>query len=204
MKISGPVVTQLVSERISGWQAGSMSVSSRHRRGRRSAIAVILIACLPALLGCSVPVGGVTGLRLTADGHVSIVIGMCENRTVDGVELYDANEATPEQSLTRGSWSSSSGYTAVSWFVADSSTPGGRWTVERAWDGTVPAGRTYTVYAASADASWSTYPLAFTQRDIERLRPDRILAPVVELGGRRASKSLITEAEFTCARVQSR
>ena len=173
-----------------------MSVSSPWRRGRRSAVAVALIGCLPALLGCSVPVGGVTGLRLTADGHVSIVIGMCGNRTVDGVELYEANEAAPDQSVTHGSWSSSSRYTAVSWFVADSGTPGGNWTVERTWDGTVPADRTYTVYASSDDASWLTYALDFTQRDIERLQPDRILAPVVELGGGQASESLVTDSEF--------
>lgn len=173
-----------------------MIAENGQRHAHRWLVTVALVAVLTGLWSCSVPIGGVTGLRLTGDGHVSIVIGMCGNRVVDGVTLYEHNEATPEQSPVRGSWASSSGYTGVSWFVADSPTPGGNWSVERAWAGTVPAGRTYTVFAGSNDGSWSTYPLGFTQQDLDRLEPDLILSPLVEFGGGQADETLLTEPEF--------
>lgn len=190
------IVPQIITHR-SACRGTLRLVGARRSLNRRLGhliIAAGVMGLVSALAGCTVPIDGVTGLRLSAGGKVSVVTNMCHH-TVDEVTLYEANDATPDLSIVRGSWASSTRYQA-SWFIANSTTPGGKWSVEQAWNGTVPAGRTYTIYAGSSDDSWSTYPLDFTQRDIDRLQPDLILAPDVEFGGGRAAEQLVTEPEF--------
>lgn len=142
------------------------------------------------MAGCGVPVGGVTGLSATADGQIVVVIEMCHG-AVDGVVLYESNDARPDESVDHASWDSPGRSYSSTQFVADSSAPASPWSTTIAWDGSVPTGRTWTLFASTRDASASSYPLDFTQADLDRLRPGKVLVPTVTFGAGAPSQELL-------------
>jgi hypothetical protein len=160
------------------------------RLHRRLATSGLAAACL-LLAGCSVPVSGVSALTRNAKGQIVVVIEMCRG-AVDNVILYESNDDHPEQSVDHGSWDSSPGRLwSATQFIADSSAPPTPWSATIPWNGSVPAGHTWTLLATTRDASASSYPLSFTQDDLDRLRPGKILVPLVTVGGGAASQDLL-------------
>lgn len=96
-------------------------------RSRLGLLAPALVAAPLWAAACGVPVGGISGLTLTADGQVAVVIEMC-HRSVDGVELYESNDDRPQDSVDHGRWDSPGQRYSSMQYVAESSTPASPWT----------------------------------------------------------------------------
>ncbi|MEU4193547.1 hypothetical protein AB0E69_16730 [Kribbella sp. NPDC026611] len=133
---------------------------------------------LLVLTGCTVPIGGVSGVTVDANGKPVIVIQMCEGH-VDTAVLYlpdpDPDRAFPKDK-TIGHWETDAAVTGFSQF-----------SVETGGNGWRPVGQLapreldakYSAYGGTKDNSWSTGYIDFSIRDLATLKPGtvRVLDP---------------------------
>ncbi|MFF8380770.1 hypothetical protein ACF07V_32060 [Streptomyces sp. NPDC015661] len=156
-----------------------------HRPRRTLTTAAVLAALLPTLAGCTVPVAGLTGVTVTAEGEPLGVILVCHDQ-VDAAVLYpdepvtdpgaEATADAGEPEYTDG-WTSAvpvTGY--ATWPLT---TPPGFETATNFWTPDAPPhalkpGRLYTLYGTTQDSSWATGHHSFTPADLKKLTPDQV------------------------------
>ncbi|MFB6841425.1 hypothetical protein [Streptomyces sp. NPDC056361] len=137
---------------------------------RRVLLAAAVLPALGALAGCTVPVSGVTGVAVTADGEPLGVIRMCHDR-IEGALLYpDDGDATGTPDAT-GVWNHDTPVTDfTSWSLG---SPADGWTAEKPLGSLVP-GQLYGLYGWTEDNSWSTGSVHFTTADLAKLVPGQV------------------------------
>ncbi|KOG07993.1 MULTISPECIES: hypothetical protein [Streptomyces] len=131
---------------------------------------LLTAAVLPALAGCTVPVAGVTGVSVTADGDLLGVIRMCHGR-IDGALLYPDDGDAPGTPETTAFWDHDTPVTGfTSWSLA---SPADGWTAGKAPGRLVP-GQSYGFYGWTEDHSWSSGSVHFTTADLAKLVPGQV------------------------------
>ena len=126
------------------------------------------VAALAILAGCTVEIGGVTGVGVDARGQLIGYIQMCGHH-VDGATFYDTGGFNGK---TKGSWSSAAPVTDFSkWSLAD---PIDGWTTSGSY--VPPSGdHEYSLYGWTTDNSWSAEHVTFHLSDLAGLEPDEVL-----------------------------
>ncbi len=148
---------------------------ARWRPGGR-AVAVVATIALGAggCIGSDVESSGVTGVSVTTDGLLVIVLARCAG-TVDGVDLFGAHqgdETTRQNPI--GQWRSTPPTGAVVTLDASNVAPPG-WTVVTA----LPAlkdGVHYGAFGYSDDKNWQSRQVDFTLEDLGHLTPDTVMS----------------------------
>ncbi|MEU1187526.1 hypothetical protein [Streptomyces sp. NPDC005859] len=126
-------------------------------------------AVLASLTGCTVPVAGGTGITVAEDGQPVGVLMVCHHH-IDAAILY--TRGSGDESEDVGSWrrtEPATGY--VTWPLH---TGGEGWSVDRAMPTALERQRTYVLYGATEDDSWSTADVSFTLADLAALTPGQV------------------------------
>lgn len=140
---------------------------------KRFAVPALLgIAVCGTLTGCTVAVGGVTGIAVSEEGRPLGVMLVCRDH-IDGATLYDSDDADDSDDSARlGRWSRAKPATG---FTVWSLESGGR-----GWRAEVPASaafaphRTYSLYGWTGDNSSSTAHVTFTAAQFASLEPGQV------------------------------
>ncbi|WP_426365123.1 hypothetical protein [Streptomyces sp. E-08] len=138
--------------------------------------------CLLALTGCTVPIAGVAGVTVTAEGEPLGVLLVCHDG-IDAAVLYPADPppADPAAEVAEDakepeytdSWTAKEAVTDYTTWPLTGPAGGGGLTPDAPPHALKP-GRLYTVYGATQDNSWSTNAHSFTLADLKKLRPDQV------------------------------
>ncbi|MFJ3905083.1 hypothetical protein [Streptomyces sp. NPDC090025] len=148
---------------------------TRPRRPFAVAAALVgALTALPALAGCTVPIAGVTGISVTEDGRPLGVIVMCHDH-ID-VALLALDDPDPEAVEYVGEWGRADPLTGFStWpLTAPTTAPADGWTVDTRLAKLDPK-RSYHLYGATEDNSWSAVGVSFTLADLKKLKPGQVL-----------------------------
>jgi len=142
-----------------------MRPAVRSLAGMRRALAVA-VAGTAALLtaGCTVPLGGVTGIGVDAKGNPVGYLQVCHDH-IDVALIYidDAHEF--------GRWSTSPAVTGfATWSLAD---PSGTWTAVDSLHKLKPR-TTYSMFSGTNDDSSSTEAVDFTIEDLASMKPGQV------------------------------
>ncbi|GGX63131.1 hypothetical protein [Streptomyces fructofermentans] len=129
------------------------------------------------LSGCTVPVGGSTGISVTEDGRPVGVVAVCDDR-IDGATLYV--DSKKKRDDTRGTWSRKRPVTGLAMWTLDS--PGKGWSTDEAMAPLEPH-RTYHLYGWTRDNSSSTAHVSFTRSQLDNLRPGQVRYFAGEVAG---------------------
>lgn len=138
-------------------------------RIRYTVAACVSAAALASSTGCTVPIAGVAGITVTGNGEPIGVLMVCHHH-VDAAILYadDGGDASEDM----GRWSRAEPATGfVTWPLH---TGGEGWSVDRAVPAALERQRTYVLYGATEDNSWSTDDVSFTGADLAALAPGRV------------------------------
>ncbi|MEX0170588.1 hypothetical protein [Streptomyces sp. LMG1-1-1.1] len=139
-------------------------------RPRRALLTAAVLPALGVLAGCTVPVAGVSGVAVTADGKPIGVIQMCHDR-IDGALLHPDDADDPESPDVTGVWKHDTPVTGfTSWSLG---SPADGWTAEEPLGRLVP-GQPYGFYGSTEDNSWSTASVHFTTADLAKLVPGQV------------------------------
>ncbi|WP_405064200.1 hypothetical protein OG474_21825 [Kribbella sp. NBC_01505] len=121
------------------------------------------------LTSCGVPDGGVFGVL----GDGTAVVQMCTGH-IDGAELFLADLSDDPHDEQIGRWTADP---EVSGFSQFSLKDGGNgWTLNGRLRPRDP-GKRYTLKGWTADASWSTTWLQFSQHELTKLKPGELAGP---------------------------
>jgi hypothetical protein len=129
---------------------------------------------LALLTSCTVPVDGVTGVRVNRSGVLLGVIASCEHR-INAAVMYETSGSTAsEAGPTLGSWDlhGDSTRAALTWSLTDSTSLAA--TSDEA-PHHLPARRLISVYGATHDNSYSTSAVSFRLSNTTSLRSGQIL-----------------------------
>ncbi|MFF6777904.1 hypothetical protein ACFY8W_30750 [Streptomyces sp. NPDC012637] len=137
---------------------------------RRLIAIAAALAAIPAVAGCTVPLAGMTGISVTADGQALGVIQMCHDH-IDGVSLYPDDD--PQPAATTGRWHRDAALTGFSTWPLTTDGADEGWSVEQRL-GTLDPKQTYRLYSWTDDSSWSTVPVTVTSADLEELAPGQV------------------------------
>ncbi|WP_405631560.1 hypothetical protein OG933_38150 [Streptomyces sp. NBC_00016] len=138
-------------------------------RIRYAAAACAGLAVLASSTGCTVPVAGSTGITVTEEGQPVGVLMVCHHH-IDSAVLYTGDGGDASEDV--GSWSRAEPATGfVTWPLR---TGGGGWSVDRQPPATLERQRTYILYGATEDNSWSTTDVSFTLAHLAALAPGRV------------------------------
>ncbi|MEU8621122.1 hypothetical protein [Streptomyces sp. NPDC048623] len=140
---------------------------------RRLVATTTALAAIPAVAGCSVPVAGVTGVSVTADGQPLGVIVMCHDH-IDGALLH-LDDDDPEKEATVGSWQRAEALTDFStWpLTTDATAADDGWSAEKPLH-TLDPNQTYRMFGWTTDSSWSSAAVSFTVADLKDLSPGQV------------------------------
>lgn len=119
--------------------------------------------------GCTVPVGAVTGISVTADGRPMGVMLVCHHH-IDVAILY-VERGEPKDDEHVGRWTRTTALTGFATWPLDAGGHG--WTAAEPVR-TLAPGRVYTLYGATKDNSWSAASVSFTAEDLAALAPGRV------------------------------
>ncbi|QJT06678.1 hypothetical protein G9272_06260 [Streptomyces asoensis] len=137
-------------------------------RIRYAAAACAALAVLASSTGCTVPGAGSTGITVTEEGQPVGVLMVCHHH-IDSAVLYTGDG---DESEGVGNWSRAEPATGfVTWSLR---TGGGGWSVDRQPPATLERQRTYVLYGATEDSSWSTTDVSFTLAHLAALTPGRV------------------------------
>lgn len=133
---------------------------------------IAALGALFALTGCTVPAVGLTGVGLASDGGVVGYLAVCEEH-IDGVTLYMDDRSGPwGDGQDAGRWASRVPVTASANWALSGTSPD--WTTELALEDLRPD-QPYVMYGWTRDDSSSTAPVNFTLKDLQGLKPGRVL-----------------------------
>ncbi|MDI2125747.1 hypothetical protein [Yinghuangia seranimata] len=138
--------------------------------GRRLGRAVVTafavgLACLP-LSGCTVPVRGVTGISVAADGTPVVMIVVCKGGRIDSSVLHEP-EDTKAPHIAWEHDGPVKDFT--SWPLAGD----GHWRLTTPLVDLRP-GTAYRVYGATHDNKWSAGAVEFSLEDLAAMTPDQV------------------------------
>lgn len=133
-------------------------------RVRRLALSALLVGAALILAGCTVPVAGVSGIGVDANGHPVGYLMVCHDH-------INAAQLGHGQDVWDGSWDAIQPVTGFATF--DLADPGSEWSVDRPLATLTPQD-TYTFYGATSDNSWSTASIDFTLADLAQLEPGEV------------------------------
>ncbi|WP_405009631.1 hypothetical protein [Kitasatospora sp. NBC_01539] len=136
-------------------------------RIRRVVLGAAVGGMLAGLTGCTVAVGAVSGVTVTADGRPIGMVMVCHHR-IDGATLYTDQGTNGTRSV--GRWKHDGPLTGYAPLPLDG---GDGWTVEQPLQ-PLEAGRVYTLYGWTEDDSWSAGSVSFTLADLAALTPGRV------------------------------
>lgn len=138
-------------------------------------------ATVALLSGCTVPVVGMAGVGLDANGEVVGYLSVCEDH-IDGATLY-LDFSDPERSVDAGTWEAPAPVTRSA-----------RWSIDRG----LQPGREYTLYGWTNDNSAATTSVTFTLEELQDLEPGRVLYYSGHSDGRtgRGDNASATESDF--------
>ncbi|MCX5392189.1 hypothetical protein [Streptomyces sp. NBC_00094] len=148
---------------------------------RRGLLAAVMLPALPLLAGCGVPVAGITGVSVTAEGEPLGVILMCHDRIDSALFYPDEPIGDPDAEVTADAvepeytdhWTAAEPVTGFTSWPLTSPEGAGGWTPDAA-PRPLEAGRLYTLYGAARDNSWSTGHHSFTLADLAGLAPGQV------------------------------
>ncbi|WP_405856007.1 hypothetical protein OG361_21970 [Streptomyces sp. NBC_00090] len=152
---------------------------------RRVILIAVTLPAVPVLAGCGVPLAGVAGVTVTAQGEPLGVIMVCHDQ-IDAAVLYPDEPVTdPDADVTEDAeepeytdyWTSATPVTGFSTWPL--TTPPGFDTATNFWTPDAPPhplkpGQLYTVSGATNDNSWATESHSFTLADLKKLTPDQV------------------------------
>ncbi|WP_328912063.1 MULTISPECIES: hypothetical protein [unclassified Streptomyces] len=120
--------------------------------------------------GCTVPIDAITGISVTAEGHLLGVMMVCGHR-IDGATLY-VDAPDPDHETVVGSWTADRPLAAgLGTWTLD--VPSAGWTATSPFTPLIP-GTTYILYGWTKDNSWSASSVSFTLADRDRLTPGTV------------------------------
>lgn len=121
-------------------------------------------ATVALLSGCTVPVVGMAGVGLDANGELVGYLSVCEDH-IDGATLY-LDSSNPERSVDAGIWEALAPVTrSARWSMTD---PSDGWTALTRLTVLQP-GREYTLYGWTNDNSAATTSVTFTLEEVQDL-----------------------------------
>ncbi|MGN9796382.1 hypothetical protein ACTMTU_35615 [Streptomyces sp. OZ13] len=111
-----------------------------------------------------------TGISVTADGQPLGVMLVCHGH-IDSANLYTDGDKPSAESKTVGTWSRSEPVTGfTTWPLG---VGGEGWSLDKPLRSLDPD-RTYTLYGATRDNSWSAAHISFTAEDLAALAPGQL------------------------------
>ena len=127
-------------------------------------MAVMALGAVSVLSACTVPIGAVTGISVTADGEPAAVIAVCQGR-INAAVLYRSDSNQPA-----AGWDHDGDITDLAIWPFSG---GGGWKPDKPIPPLAP-GRDYTLYGATKDDSWSGVHVDFTVEDLAVLKPGQV------------------------------
>lgn len=151
------------------------------RQRVRAAIGLLALAATStlSLTACTPPTAGSTGVTVDREGHLVLVLALCEAH-LDGATIYrDRTKTDPvadDPTISAGSWEMTAPNTVLrsTHVELDTVAPSQGWTPREPLEGLRP-GVHYTAYGWTRDNSWSSGDVEFTIEQLARLRPGQVL-----------------------------
>ncbi|WP_329281289.1 hypothetical protein [Streptomyces sp. NBC_00691] len=145
-------------------------MSASRRFPRPLLLTAFAAVAATVLSGCTVPLAGLAGVTVAADGSPVGVIVMCHDH-VDGATLHPDGGDTSGTPENEGYWRHDAPVTGfTSWSLT---APADGWTAEETPGRLVP-GQRYALYGWTEDSSWAAARVSFTTADLEALVPGRV------------------------------
>ncbi|MGH3986579.1 MAG: hypothetical protein ACRDWY_15220 [Actinomycetes bacterium] len=158
-------------------------------RGPRHLRWAALVAMPLALCACTVPIGGVTGITVDADGSPVAVVAVCEGQ-IDGVTVYAGQG---EGGKDFGTWTARTPIRREGRLPM--AAPSSGWATDTPL-APLKARTTYTVYGWTTDNNWSTGSVSFTLAELQDLDPGQVRYEAYDEGTDRWTHPKATEAHF--------
>ena len=138
---------------------------------------LLLVAGVMAsvLSACTVPINGLTGVSVDADGHLMLVLAWCGPAQPDGVMVYDDRLNQGEgaaDTVDDANYVAPRGSGQQTSFRLDS-PDGTGWRLEG--NANLHEGIAYTAFGGTADNRYATSHVRFRLGDAKRLRPGVVL-----------------------------
>lgn len=157
--------------------------------------AALVLSASFLLAGCTVPVDGVTGVGVDAEGAPVGYLRVCQHQ-IDGATLYPDNQAPEDQADADGdvgSWAARQPVTDyATWSLVES---GSGWEEQQPMRALVDSKR-YTLYGWTEDNSSSSAHITFSLEELSRLRPSQVLYHGTLDGEGREVRHVVSVEEF--------
>ncbi|WP_425838683.1 hypothetical protein [Streptomyces fractus] len=154
---------------------------------------------LAATSGCTVPVDGLAGISVTADGQLLGVMMVCGHH-IDGATVYVDRPGT-NKTVTIRSWTADRPLApGLTTWPLDS--PAAGWTATGS-PAPFNARTTYDLYGWTKDNSWSATDVSFTLADRHRVTPGHVRYDKVVHAGEETAVTVST-AEFKLRACENR
>ena len=135
---------------------------------RRQLLALIALLVVFLLSSCTVPVAGLAGIGVDAEGNLVGYLRVCHGR-LDGATLYhdDPERGEFSASIDVGSWRVQPGVDRASeWSLTD---PSGGWSASKSLEPPLSRGHLYTLYGWTLDNTLSAGGVSFTLDDVTEI-----------------------------------